>query len=61
VTGTTSVGGDRTEISAEVPDEELLRYAIQLRSLAAGTGTFSRHYLRHEAVPANVTPAALSR
>jgi elongation factor G len=59
VTGTTSVGGDRTEISAEVPDEELLRYAIQLRSLTAGTGTFRRDYLRHEPVPSNVTPAAV--
>ncbi|NMR30254.1 elongation factor G-like protein EF-G2 [Crystallibacter degradans] len=60
VTGTTSAGGDRTEISAEVPDEELLRYAVQLRSLAAGTGTFSRRYLRHEPVPSNVTPAAVA-
>ena len=59
VTGTTSVGGDRTEISAEVPDEELLRYAIQLRSLTAGTGSFRRDYLRHEPVPSNVTPAAV--
>jgi elongation factor G len=59
VTGTTSVGGDRTEISAEVPDEELLRYAIQLRSLTAGTGSFRRGYLRHEPVPSNVTPAAV--
>ncbi|MCW2132956.1 elongation factor G-like protein EF-G2 [Arthrobacter sp. VKM Ac-2550] len=59
VTGTTSVGGDRTEISAEVPDEELLRYAIHLRSLTAGTGSFRRGYLRHEPVPSNVTPAAV--
>ncbi|HEX4428844.1 MAG TPA: elongation factor G-like protein EF-G2 [Frankiaceae bacterium] len=42
----------RTLIRAEVPETELVRYAAELRSLSHGTGTFSRHYLRHEAVPA---------
>jgi elongation factor G len=49
VTGTTS-GGDLTDISAEVPDAELLRYAVELRGLTAGTGTFRREYLRHDPV-----------
>lgn len=47
----TSAGGDLTEISAEIPDAELLRYAIELRALTAGTGVFRRSYLRHEPVP----------
>lgn len=51
MTGTSSVGGDRTEINAEIPDAELLRYAIELRALTAGTGDFRRSYLRHEPVP----------
>jgi elongation factor G len=51
MTGTTSAGGEHTEISAEIPDAELLRYAIELRALTAGTGSFSRSYLRHEPVP----------
>jgi elongation factor G len=42
----------RTLIRAEVPETELVRYAAELRSLSHGTGTFSRHYLRHEPVPA---------
>lgn len=49
VTGTAS-GGELTDISAEVPDAELLRYAVELRGLSAGTGTFRREYLRHEPV-----------
>jgi elongation factor G len=58
LTGTTSAGGDSTEISAEVPDQELLRYAIELRALTAGSGRFRRNYLRHEPVPPAAIPAA---
>ncbi|MFJ6077314.1 elongation factor G-like protein EF-G2 [Pseudarthrobacter sp. NPDC092419] len=57
LTGTTSGGGGLTEISAEVPDQELLRYAVELRALTAGTGRFRRRYLRHEPVPPNFSPA----
>lgn len=51
VTGTTAANGEGTEITAEVPDQELLRYAVELRALTAGTGRFRRSYLRHEPVP----------
>lgn len=51
MTGTSSAGNDHSEINAEIPDAELLRYAIELRALTAGTGTFRRSYLRHEPVP----------
>lgn len=51
LTGTATADGDLTEISAEVPDQELLRYAVELRALTAGTGRFRRRYLRHEPVP----------
>ncbi|MDQ4490188.1 elongation factor G-like protein EF-G2 [Sinomonas sp. ASV486] len=50
LTGTVSAGGEFTDISGEVPDAELLRYAVDLRGLTAGTGTFRREYLRHEPV-----------
>jgi elongation factor G len=53
LTGTNSVGRERTEITAEIPDQELLRYAVELRALTAGTGQFNRTYLRHEPVPSN--------
>jgi elongation factor G len=51
LTGTASAEGDLTEINADVPDQELLRYAVELRALTAGTGRFRRRYLRHEPVP----------
>lgn len=53
LTGTDSSGGELTEISAEVPDQELLKYSVELRALTAGTGRFTRTYLRHEPVPGN--------
>jgi elongation factor G len=51
VTGQTSVGNGRTEVAAEVPATELTRYAVDLRSLAHGTGTFTRKYARHAPMP----------
>ncbi len=44
----------RTVVTANVPEVELLRYAIDLRSLAHGTGHFTRRYVQHSPVPANV-------
>ena len=51
VTGTTSAADGRTEIAAEVPAIELITYAQSLRSLAHGSGQFSRSYLRHAPMP----------
>lgn len=51
VTGTESVGGERSRVTAEVPELELLRYAVELRALTAGTGRFTRRYLRHDPMP----------
>jgi elongation factor G len=54
VIGTEPVGTGRTMVKAEVPELEIIRYAIDLRSLSHGTGSFSRTYLRHEALPAHL-------
>ncbi|HSA52286.1 MAG TPA: elongation factor G-like protein EF-G2, partial [Yinghuangia sp.] len=51
VVGTEPVGVGRTLIRAEVPEVEISRYAIDLRSISHGTGTFSRSYVRHEPMP----------
>ena len=51
VAGTEPVGAGRTLVRAEVPELEITRYAVDLRSLSHGTGTFSRTYSRHEPCP----------
>ncbi|WP_228975429.1 elongation factor G-like protein EF-G2 [Streptomyces sp. DH12] len=54
VVGTEQAGPGRTLVRADVPELEIGRYAVDLRSLAHGTGRFSRCYARHEAVPPHV-------
>jgi elongation factor G len=41
-------------VKAEVPQVEVTRYAVDLRSLSHGTGTFSRTYVRHEPMPSQL-------
>jgi len=53
VLGTEPVAGGRTLVKAEVPELELTRYAIDLRSMSHGTGSFTRTYLRYEPLPAH--------
>ncbi|MFI9602317.1 elongation factor G-like protein EF-G2 [Streptomyces sp. NPDC052043] len=54
VLGTEQVGNGRTLIRAEVPEIEIGRYAIDLRSLSHGTARFDRRYARHEPMPPQV-------
>jgi elongation factor G len=51
VLGTEPVAGGRTLVKAEIPELEITRYAIDLRSMSHGTGSFSRSYLRYEPLP----------
>jgi elongation factor G len=48
VLGTDKVGSDRTCVKAEVPQTELIRYAVDLRSLTHGAGSFTRGFARYE-------------
>ncbi|NEA47423.1 elongation factor G-like protein EF-G2 [Streptomyces sp. SID10815] len=54
VLGTEQAGGGRTLVRAEVPEIELGRYAVDLRSLSHGTARFDRRYARHEPMPPQV-------
>ena len=54
VIGTAAVGIGRTQIRAEVPELEIMRYSIDLRSVSHGTGSFTRAYLRHEPLPSHL-------
>ena len=51
VGGTEPIGAGRTLIRAEVPQVEITRYAVDLRSISHGTATFTRAYARHEPMP----------
>jgi elongation factor G len=51
VVGTDKAGEDHTVVKAEVPEVELTRYAIDLRSLSHGSGSFTRTFARYEPMP----------
>ncbi|MEU4389860.1 elongation factor G-like protein EF-G2 [Kribbella sp. NPDC023855] len=52
--GTERVGDDRTLVKAEVPQVEITRYAIDLRSLSHGAASFTRSFARYEPMPDSV-------
>ena len=45
---------ERSVVHAEVPATELVRYAVELRSMTSGTGTFTRRFVRHDPMPGNL-------
>ncbi|GHJ38857.1 elongation factor G-like protein EF-G2 [Streptomyces sp. TS71-3] len=54
VVGTEQTPGGRTLIRAEVPEIEIGRYAVDLRSVSHGTAQFGRSYARHEPMPSGI-------
>jgi len=52
---------DRTEILAEVPQTELVRYAVDLRSATHGAGTFTRAFAHFEPMPEEIARALPTR
>jgi len=53
-------GEGMQEITAEVPQAELFRYAAELRSMTAGQGSFEMAFCRYETVPANVAQKVIA-
>jgi len=51
VLGTDTAGHERTVVKAEVPQVELTRYAVDLRSLSHGAASFTRSFARYEPMP----------
>ncbi|HEU4947114.1 MAG TPA: elongation factor G-like protein EF-G2 [Kribbella sp.] len=49
--GTERVGDVRTLVKAEVPQVEITRYAIDLRSLSHGAASFTREFVRYDPMP----------
>jgi elongation factor G len=54
IQGSASVGGGEVEITANVPSSEILRYAIDLRSMTGGRGRFSVSHSHYDQVPAHL-------
>jgi len=59
LSGTEPETSGRTLIRAEVPQSELTRYAIDLRSMSHGTGTFARALRGYEPMPQNAAKKIL--
>ena len=54
VMGQESLGGDIIEIDAQVPQSELLRYSIDLRSLTSGTGSFEMEFSHYDPISGKI-------
>jgi elongation factor G len=54
IQGSASVGSGEVEITALVPTSEVLRYAIDLRSLTGGRGRFVLHHSHYDPVPSHL-------
>jgi elongation factor G len=60
ILGTESIGNRKTQIKAIVPQSEMLRYAIDLRSISRGRGTFEIEPSHYEEVPAHVAQGIIA-
>jgi elongation factor G len=54
IQGSASIGAGEVEITANVPSSEVLRYAIDLRSMTGGRGRFSARHSHYEVVPSHL-------
>jgi elongation factor G len=54
IQGTSSIGNGEVEVVAFVPTSEVLRYAIDLRSITGGRGRFTMRHSHYDPVPAHL-------
>ena len=54
ILGQSEIGGGIEEIRAQAPQAELLRYAIDLRSLTSGTGSFETSFDHYDPISGKV-------
>jgi elongation factor G len=54
IQGMDSAGAGKQRIKASVPQAEVARYAIELRSLTGGRATFSMRFSHYEEVPSHL-------
>ncbi|TVP95088.1 MAG: elongation factor G [Acholeplasmatales bacterium] len=54
VLGMEPIGGGIQVISADIPEAEIVKYAIDLKAMTQGSGAFTREFDRYEEVPGNL-------
>jgi len=54
IAGMESAGGGKQRVKALVPQAEVARYSIDLRSMTGGRGAFAMHFSHYEEVPAHL-------
>ena len=54
VLGMDNLGGGIQKIRAKVPQSELLKYSIELRSITSGTGSFEMEFSHYEAISGKI-------
>jgi elongation factor G len=54
IQGSASIGHGEVEITAHVPTSEILRYAIDLRSMTGGRGRFTTTPAHYDPVPSHL-------
>ncbi|MGH2681734.1 MAG: elongation factor G [Actinomycetota bacterium] len=54
VVGMEQTGTGKTKVRAQVPQAEMTRYAIDLRSITGGRGTFTMRFSHYEEVPSHL-------
>lgn len=55
IMGMDSAGKGLQQISAEVPEAEIFKYATDLRSMTQGRGSFKAEFVRYEEVPSMIS------
>ena len=53
--------GNVQEITAEVPEAEVINYATDLKSMTQASGSFEREFVRYEEVPAHIIPKIIEQ
>ncbi|NLN78086.1 MAG: elongation factor G, partial [Armatimonadetes bacterium] len=60
VLGMEPVGGGRQQINAQAPQSEVMRYSIDLRSIARGRGKFTSKFSHYEEMPAHAAQQVIA-
>ncbi len=56
VLGMDPLGGNKQQITAEIPEAEIIKYNIDLKAMTQGSGAFTREFARYQEVPDNLIP-----